>query len=113
MERLKTIIGKNSNTSAQRLSLYVNDKTITDSTDVAVEFNNLFVSIGPLLKEKIASTKNPLSYVDRFSNTIVIFNVSCAEVEHAISRLKNSSAGWDEILLNLWLRNALLALLNP
>ena len=32
---IKTIIGKNSNTSAQRLSLYVNDKTITDSTDIA------------------------------------------------------------------------------
>ena len=36
---IKTIIGKNSNTSAQRLSLYVNDKTITDSTDIANEFN--------------------------------------------------------------------------
>ena len=44
---LKTIIGKNSNTSAQRLSLYVNDKTITDSTDVANKLYNLFVSIGP------------------------------------------------------------------
>ena len=59
-----TIIGKNSNTSAQRLSLYVNDKTITDSTDIANEFNNLFVSIGPLLTEKITYTKNPLSYVE-------------------------------------------------
>ena len=92
---LNTIIGKNSNKSTQRLSLYVYDNTITDSMDIANECNNFFVSIGPLLTEKITSTKKTLSYVD--SNTIVIFNVSCAEVEHAISTLKNSSAGWDEI----------------
>ena len=55
------------------------------------------MSIGRLLTEKITSTKNPLSYVDSNSNTIVIYNVCCAEVEHAISTLKNSSAGWDEI----------------
>ena len=57
---LKTIIGKNSNTSAQRLSFYVNDKTITDSTDIANEFNNFFVSIGRLLTEKITSTNNTI-----------------------------------------------------
>ena len=49
------------------------------------------------MTEKITSTKNPLSYVDSISNTIVIYNVSCAKVKHAISILKNSSAGWDEI----------------
>ena len=31
------------------------------------------------------------------SNTIVIFYVSCVVVEHAISTLITSSAGWDEI----------------
>ena len=48
----KNIIGKNSNKSAQRLSLYVNDKTISDSTDIANKFNYFFMSIGPLLTEK-------------------------------------------------------------
>ena len=75
--------------------LYVNNKTITDSIDIANKFNNLFVSICPLLTEKT------LSYVDSISNTIFIFNVSCVEVEHAISTLKNYSAGWDEITTSI------------
>ena len=40
------------------------------------------------MTEKNTSTKNPLSYVDSISNTIVIFNISCAEVEHASLHLK-------------------------
>ena len=97
MESTKTIIGKNSHTSAQRLSVYVNDKTIIDSTDIANEFNKFFCVNMSSIDKKIISTKNTLSYVDSISNTIVIFHVYCAEDEHAISTLENYSAGRDEI----------------
>ena len=79
------------------MSLYVNNKTITNSTDIANKFNNFFVSIGPLLTANITSTNKTISYVDSITTTIVIFNVSCADVEHVISTLKNYSAEWDEI----------------
>ena len=64
-----------------------------------------------LLSEKFTSTKTPLSYVDSISNTIVNFNVSCVEAEHAISTLKKLVQDGMQYQ-PLRLRNALLALLN-
>jgi len=64
---------------------------------IANGFNNFFVSVGPQLAKKITCTVNPMSYINCIEKSIVVFNISCAEVKRIISSLKNSSAGWDGI----------------
>ena len=64
---------------------------------IANGFNIYFVSIGRLSANDIRCSVNPMSYVKRIQNSIVIVNISCLEVEGVIYSLKNSSAGWDEI----------------
>ena len=91
-----TIIGTNSKASINT-TFTINDKLVTDSKDIANGFNNYFVSIGLLLANDIRYSVNPMSYVKRIQNSIVIVNISCLEVERVIPSLNNSSAGWDEI----------------
>jgi len=94
---LKNIIGRDNNKSKNSLTFCIENRTISDSTEIANSFNNFFVTIGPQLAEKINSTISPMSYVTYVPNSIVIFDVTCTEVKQVISSLKNSSAGWDDI----------------
>ena len=79
------------------MCLNVNGTIVTDNAVIANGFNNFFVSVGPQLAENITCTVNPMSYINCIEKSIVVFNISCAEVKQIISSLKNSSAGWDGI----------------
>ena len=74
----------------------INSKTTTNTAEIANGYNDFFVSIGPQLANTIMSDINPLSYVESINNSIVMTDVSCAEVRNVISSLKNSSSGLDE-----------------
>ena len=47
------------------------------------------------MAENIISTRAPLSYVDNFMHSIVIYDMSEYDVKHIILSLKSNAAGWD------------------
>ena len=67
---------------------------ISDRTVIANGFNNYVVSIGSKLARKSKPNVNPISYVKRINNSIVIPNITCHEVYLVICSLKISSAGF-------------------
>ena len=84
---LKTILALNRNYEKRKLCLTINNVAVTNSQDIAIGFNNCFVSIGPELAKGIHSVINPLTYVKNIKNSIAIFDVSCEEVRHIIDSL--------------------------
>ena len=79
------------------MSLYVNDKSITDSTDIANKFNNLFVSIGPLLTEKSHQLKSHYHALIVLVILLLFLMYLVRRLNIPSVHLKKSSAGWDEI----------------
>ena len=57
---LKNIIGKHSCRSKRTMHFNINNESVSNSTDIAESFNNLFVSIGPQLAENISCETSPL-----------------------------------------------------
>ena len=94
---LKTIIGKNTTNTKNKINFSINNTVITDSQMIADEFNNFFVSIGPQLANNISNTVSPLSYVHSVVNSIVISTITTLEVMNINLSTKNSSPGWDDI----------------
>ena len=94
---LKTIIGKNTTYTKNKINFSMNNTVITDSQMIADEFNNFFVSIGPQLANNISNNVSPLSYVHSVANSIVISTITTLEVRNIILSTKNSSPGWDNI----------------
>ena len=94
---LRVILGLGSNTSKQYMNLFIEDRLVTDSLDIANGFNNFFVSIGPKLAKDLTSDIDPLSYVDYNMNSIVTPEISCNQVREVINLLNNSSPGHDEL----------------
>ena len=92
-EIFKTIIGKKNHNCKQKFTFLIDDSTVTDSQQIANEFNTFFVSIGRKLAAETVSTVSPLSYVKQVINSIFIQEVT---VRTTILSLKNSSPGWDE-----------------
>ena len=80
----------------QKLRLHIDDKTVTNSSEIANGFNDYFISLSPQLANRITATVNLLSYVKTVNHSLDNIIVSCAEVERAIKSLNNSSAGRDE-----------------
>ena len=93
---IRMILGLNSNNSRQKLTLNINNNTVTDSKQIANAFNNFFVSIGPQLARGLAGDTNPLLYVKHINNSMVMLDVTSMEVENVINSLKNASPGPDE-----------------
>ena len=94
---LRIILGKDTNNSKRTLKLNIKGKCVTDSMEIANNFNTFFVSIGSELAKDIVSTANPMSYIKNCNNSIVIPPVTMIEVRQTILSLKNSSAGWDDL----------------
>ena len=67
--------------------------------EVADNFNNFFVNVGPSLANKIPQVdKDPLSYLhNRNEHTIFLEPVTDSEVGKIIKELRSASAGWDDI----------------
>ena len=93
---IRMILGLNSNNSRQKLTLNINNNTVTDSKQIANAFNNFFVSIGPQLARGLAGDTNPLLYVKPINNSMIMLDVTTMEVENVINSLKNASPGPDE-----------------
>ena len=71
--RYSLILALNSNSEKRQLCLTINNAAVTNSKDIANDFNDFFVSIGPELAKDIHSDINPLTYVNNVNNSIVIF----------------------------------------
>ena len=73
-------------------------ETLTNN-QVADNFNNFFVNVGPSLAKKIpVNNVNPLSYMgNRNIHCILLKDVETSEVSKIIKEMKNSSPGWDDI----------------
>ena len=94
---LRNILGKDHNKRKKHHSFFINNNYVTDSLQIANDFNKFFVSIGSLLAKKIKSDVNPLLYVDNNVNSIATFEVTSNRVRNVILSLNNSSAGHDEL----------------
>ena len=80
--------------SYKLLAVHHRDRLVNDSSVIANEFNNLFVSIGSELTRNIYCTVNPLPLVNDSTNSIVVSNITTTDVNNVITDLNNSSPGW-------------------
>ena len=91
---IRGITGMNTS-NPKHFSFSINDCMVTDKQKIANEFNHFFVNIGPQMADNFISTRDPLSYVDTFMHSIVIYDMSEYDVKHIILSLKSNAAGWD------------------
>jgi hypothetical protein len=68
----------NADHSTRDLKLKVGDQLLSDPVDVANKFNNDFTSVASELEQAIpVSNVDPLSYLTRQPNSIVLFETDC------------------------------------
>ena len=75
----------------------VENKEVSDSSEVANIFNDYFIKVGSNLAEQIISDINPLSYVNHNHHTLFIPNIEEIEIKNIILTLKNTAAGHDDL----------------
>jgi hypothetical protein len=95
---LKGVINKKKSSKAPS-KFNINGKEVTDKKQISHSFNQFFVNIGKDLAKQIpVSSKNPLDYIENYSqNSMVVNPVDHTEVRKIIMSLKNCSTGWDNI----------------
>ena len=95
---LKDVINKKRPTDVSK-TFNINNKTVSNKSDIASAFNKYFVGIGPSLSQKIpVSDSSPSSYIHNHNvNSIFLKPVLENEVKSLIKNLKSSSPGWDNI----------------
>ena len=78
---------------------YYQRKNILDKKEIANEFNNFFVKIGPKLAEKIQLSKYPFEgYINSINAKLLEQTVSINELKEAFFSLEsNKSTGNDDI----------------
>lgn len=93
---LKDIINKKKESGASSRFM-VNNRIITNKTDICNGFNSFFINVGPNLAKNIPSVnKSPCGYMkNRVVNEIIMAEVLEDEVSDLIKKLKDTSAGWD------------------
>ena len=95
---IKDIIGKEGKNKQNKSAKFIIDnKTSTDSYEIANHFNNYFLNVGTNLTSKINSNIDPLSYITKNKYTLSIPYIEETEVLNALLSLKNSAAGYDGI----------------
>ena len=79
------------------------DTIIEDKVTIAEHFNKYFVNVGATLANKIPdSNKNPTDYIKNKVLDSFFLEATCeAEVEKIINSMKDSAAGWDDLLPNI------------
>ena len=96
---IKTIIGRGDRLKVkENIDFIVDEKLVSDVSEIANTFNEYFVTVGSVLENSITSTIDPLVYVVSNVNTINIPYICREEIATIIKGLKNSSAGADELL---------------
>ena len=85
---IKLIINKHKNV-AKASTFVINNKQVTDAKEIANNFNNFFVNIGPNLANKIPTqNKNPISYLNKSVTNLLFLNpVTSDELVKLISSL--------------------------
>ena len=80
-------------------SVSVDGSTVTEPTEVANQLNNFFSNIGNKLASNIPrSDRSPLSYLTTaYPQSFFLSPVTPEELRNCISKLKESSAGFDDI----------------
>ena len=74
----------------------INNKTINNELQIANEFNNYCVSIGPKLASyQTPTTLNPFNYLQCNANSVLIDHIDESEVVIIINTLNNNSPDWD------------------
>ena len=101
---MKEIIGKNklhSNNSPQRLT--INGEDIYNEQEIASNFNDFFVNVGPNLAKSITKSKNSFtSYIKSKPSYFEHTELTMKELDLAFSVLKtNKSPGYDDISSNV------------
>ena len=89
---MNNIIGTKINRTKNGNIMVHDNKTITDSIDIAEIFNNHFINIGSQLSKNVKESCNPLNYLSSTLNTVSIPHFSQNEVGNHIISLKNSNA---------------------
>ena len=90
---MKTIIGKTKTTPNKISYFLLNNVKLSNKTRIANEFNNYFVSVGPLLAANIKATKiNPLEHISVQCNSMVIPYIPEHEIVSIIKSLKKIAA---------------------
>ena len=93
----REVIGTKNNTHNDSCVFKIDDTEVNDKEIICNEFNNYFVYIGSKLTSKCKSSKNLLQYVKNNLNSILILNITEAEVTETILGLNNRSSGYDEV----------------
>ena len=91
---LKSIINRN---KKERLLQGLRNKVIENPEAIADKFNEFFINIGPTLAKDIPSSdRTPSDYLhNRIHESFFFAPVLENEILMIISKLKNSSSGWD------------------
>ena len=110
---LNSLIKKNNN-KCNSIELLQNDVKITAPTNVANCLNNHFASVGLKVSKDIKQSHlNPLDFVKRVENNMLLGNISETEIVKIVLRLKSKySAGIDGIS-NIFLKRIVNAIKLP
>ena len=98
-ELIVEIINRKSSKKTSKGKFTSSDGVPLRGKDVADNFNDFFVNVGPTLASKIPNTNvDPLAYMkSRNDYSIFLELVNVDEVNDIIKELRNASPGWDEI----------------
>ena len=95
---MKSVIGNKRKMHQKNRRFVINNKIIDNDLQIANEFNNYFVSVGPILATNQTPTSlNPIDFLQNHYSSMVISQIHDLEVVNIIRSLNNSSPGWDDI----------------
>ena len=95
---IKSILSPGNQTNfIKNIDFIINDQLVCDNVIIANKFNDYFVNVGSSLANCIHSNVNPLSYVINNVNSIVVPDMSQADVLSVILSLKDSASGYDNL----------------
>ena len=99
---LNDLMGKKKS-KHEDIQLLVGTDKIVEPHKVANIFANYFSSVGNTLENNLSQTDlNPLSYIDRNSNSFAIFPVTPQEISSIISNLKNTHTDLNQISVQIF-----------
>jgi hypothetical protein len=110
---IKEIINKKNNSSFPT-HFNINNSKTNNKHIIANAFNNYFNNVGTSLAKKIPKvSRSPLSFMnDPSIDSIYLHEVTQTEVQNIISKLKNTSSGWDGFSPNL-IKQVCTSISNP
>ena len=81
----------------KQIDFLIGNQYVSNNSTIANSFNIYFTNIGGSLAKTIKSDIDPLVFLHTNVNSINIHEITFHEVEHIISNMTNSAAGYDEL----------------